>query len=85
MPNPKKGGREIKLKPKYAWADVGSHGGIFEFFSGPVADRYPGLLHIFRRRGPGLVRVKIEIAKRASRGVDGGIPNASCREVPSLI
>jgi len=30
-----------------AFADVGSHGGIFEFQSGPVADRYPGLMQIY--------------------------------------
>lgn len=36
----------MKKKIK-AWADVGTHGGIFAFRSGVIGDRYPGLMHIY--------------------------------------
>jgi hypothetical protein len=52
-----------------AWADVGSHGGIFFFESGLVGDRYPGLLHIFKDKvTPDLIEVEIRQVKKA-RGV----------------
>lgn len=45
-----------------AWAWVGSHGLIFEFCAGPVADRYPHLMHIFSEQvSPDLVPVEIHI------------------------
>ena len=50
------------MKKIKAWADVGSHGGIFVFSSGPVADRYPGLLHIYETQvTKDLVPVEIKI------------------------
>ncbi len=49
-----------RVKSMTAWADVGSHGGIFEFAVGPVGDRYPYLLHIFSKPlDPHLVKVRI--------------------------
>ncbi len=33
-----------------AYADIGSHNGIFMFDMGPVGDRYPTLLHIYKKR-----------------------------------
>lgn len=42
-----------------AWADIGSHGHIFAFQAGPVADRYPGLLAVFEKPLKGLVPVTI--------------------------
>lgn len=47
-----KGEGKVKKKTKTikAWADVGSHGNIFFFLSGPVGDKYPGLLHIYQKR-----------------------------------
>ena len=33
-----------------AYADIGSHGGIFYFDMGPVANRYPQLMHIYRKK-----------------------------------
>lgn len=48
------------VKRMIAFADVGSHGGIFKFESGPVGNAYPGLLQIYERRvTPDLVRVEI--------------------------
>ena len=41
---------KIKTKKIKAWADVGSHGGIFVFEVGPVAQEYPSLLHIYKRK-----------------------------------
>lgn len=35
------------MKVHAAWADVGSHGGVFEFWDGPVGKKYPRLMHIF--------------------------------------
>ena len=53
-----------KVKRIRAWADVGSHGGVFEFLSGPVAISYPSLLHIFAEKvSPDLVEVIISQAK----------------------
>ena len=39
----------MKKKIK-AWADIGSHGGIFVFEGGVVAERYPTLMHIFHKK-----------------------------------
>jgi len=51
-----------------AYADVGSHGFIFEFVAGPVAERYPTLLQIYREKiTPDLVPVEIRIAREAQR------------------
>ncbi len=52
------------MKSKYktirAYADIGSHNGIFIFEAGPVAERYPNLLHIFSKKdGQDLRPVKI--------------------------
>lgn len=47
---------EVLSKPKdksnivTAWAEVGSHGGIFEFTGGLVAERYPSLMHIYSQK-----------------------------------
>jgi hypothetical protein len=35
-------------KTMKAWADVGSHSGIFYFDGGDIADRYPTLLMIYK-------------------------------------
>ena len=39
-----------KKRTVKAWADIGSHEGIFEFVGGPVAVHYPYLLHIYSRK-----------------------------------
>lgn len=39
------GVRHIKV-----YVSVGSHGGIFEFLVGPVAKRYPHLLHVYAKQ-----------------------------------
>ena len=39
-----------KVKKHKAWADVGSHGGIFVFTAGPIADKYPWLMHIYDKK-----------------------------------
>ena len=50
----------VKVKKHIGYADVGSHGGIFYFQHGPVGDRYPGLLHIYKTQlTPDLVPVYI--------------------------
>lgn len=42
------------------YADIGSHEKIFEFSAGPVADKYPHLLHIYSEKvTPDLKEVKI--------------------------
>ena len=52
--------RKKRVKTHIGYAEVGSHGGIFMFDGGSIADRYPSLLHIYRRRvAPGLVKVRI--------------------------
>lgn len=52
--------KEIKLKKVKAWADIGSHGGIFEFIGGAFGSRYPHLMHVFSERvSPDLVEVTI--------------------------
>lgn len=43
-----------------AYADIGSHGGIFEFISGPVAMSYPHLMHIYSEKiSSNLIEIKI--------------------------
>ena len=37
------------------WIDVGSHGKVFYFSIGPVADRYPDLMQIYLTKKPGLI------------------------------
>jgi len=39
-----------KEKRIRAYADIGSHGGIFMFEVGPVGDKYPKLLHIYKEK-----------------------------------
>lgn len=39
--------KEIRMR---AYADVGSHGGIFMFYGGYLGERYPTLLHIYKRK-----------------------------------
>lgn len=39
-----------KCKKLEAWASVGSHGGVYVFMCGPVADRYPELLHVYKTK-----------------------------------
>lgn len=46
---PKKKATHVIRRVK-AWADVGSHGHIFAFESGPVASHYPRLLHVYARK-----------------------------------
>lgn len=49
-----------RVKTHKAWADVGSHGGIYVFEIGPVADRYPSLMHVHEKQvTPDLVPVTI--------------------------
>lgn len=49
-----------RVRKVRAWADVGSHGGIFMFEVGLVADRYPKLLHIYHEKvSPNLIPVTI--------------------------
>ena len=40
----------MKKKTIRAYADIGSHNGIFMFEGGLVAERYPTLLHIYRKK-----------------------------------
>lgn len=49
-----------KIKRIRAYADIGSHNGIFEFCAGPVAERYPKLMHVYSKKSPGLKPVIIE-------------------------
>jgi len=39
-----------KTKRMRAYAEIGSHGGIFMFDAGFVAERYPTLLHIYKKK-----------------------------------
>lgn len=49
-----------KVRTIKAWADVGSHGHIYHFIAGPVAERYPKLMHVFSEKvSPHLKRVTI--------------------------
>lgn len=57
-----------EIKEINAWADVGSHGGIYEFTGGPVADRYPHLLHIYSEKmSANMVPVRIVPIKSKSK------------------
>jgi hypothetical protein len=42
--------KNYKVKRVRAYADIGSHNGIFMFETGPVGDKYPTLLHIYHKR-----------------------------------
>lgn len=59
-----KGKRKRTLK---GWADLGSHGRVFEFIGGPVGERYPNLLQIYSKKSPGLVPVTITYAWEPSK------------------
>ena len=39
--------KEIRMR---GYADIGSHGHIFMFAGGEIADKYPTLLHIYRKK-----------------------------------
>ena len=39
-----------KEKRMRVWIDIGSHGGVFMFLGGGIAEQYPTLLHIHRRK-----------------------------------
>ena len=39
-----------KEKRTRVYVDIGSHGGVFMFESGPVGNLYPTLLHVYRRK-----------------------------------
>lgn len=57
-----------KMKSTIAYADVGSNGGIFMFWSGPIYDKHPTLLHIYADRlSPDLVPVLITPLKAKSQ------------------
>lgn len=44
-----------KKRKHTCWVDVGSHGLPFVFDMGPVADRYPQLLHVYNVPGDGRI------------------------------
>ena len=47
-----------------AWADIGSHNKIFMFELGPVASKYPTLLHVYKNKiTPDLVPVTISYGR----------------------
>lgn len=49
-----------KTRVVRAWAEIGTHGHIFAFTKiGPVASRYPNMMHIYSKKKPGLVPVTI--------------------------
>jgi len=51
-----------------AYADVGSHGGIFYFEMGNIAERYPTLMQIYRKKiCKGLTPVKITYETRRAK------------------
>lgn len=50
-----------------AWVEVGSHGGIFRFAAGPVAARYPNLMHVYTEPAPDRIAVTITEDKRPTR------------------
>jgi hypothetical protein len=61
MPNARRGKGKRKFRKVRAWADMGSHGGIFIFHSGPAALLgYRTLMHIYNEPvTPDLVPVTI--------------------------
>lgn len=49
------------VKRVRCWVNVGSHGGIFHFWAGPVAERYPYLMHVYHKKvAPHLKQAVIE-------------------------
>lgn len=49
-----------RIKRVRAYAEIGSHGGIFMFDLGPTARNYPTLLHVYRKKvAPYLIPVTI--------------------------
>ena len=51
---------KTKTIKKKCFVDVGSHGHIFEFSCGPVAERYPTLLNVYNAQiTPDLVEAEI--------------------------
>lgn len=58
-----------RVRPMTAWADVGSHGGIFYHEAGPVARLYPTIMNIYKDKiSEGLVEVRItEVCWRRKR------------------
>ncbi len=44
------------------FVSVGSHGLVFVFGAGPVAARYPGLMHVFYTKHPGLIPATLTYA-----------------------
>lgn len=39
-----------KEKRMRVYADIGSHGGVFEFIGGEIANKYPTLLRVYRKK-----------------------------------
>lgn len=56
-----------KTRKVKVFVDVGSHGGVFVFAVGPVAARYPGLMHIYDRKAPGLLPATLTYAVRKTK------------------
>jgi len=54
-----------RVKPTVAYAEVGSHGGIFTFCAGPVYELYGDVMQIYAKSRPGLVPVKITALRLA--------------------
>lgn len=52
MPKPTKprGKGVKKIRKIKVWVDVGSHGYVYSFGIGPVANRYPNLMHVFDQK-----------------------------------
>lgn len=51
FPIPHEHDRDTKKKVVKAWADIGSHGGIFAFGGGgECARRYQGMMHIYETK-----------------------------------
>lgn len=42
--------KKKKTKRVRAYADIGSHGGIFYFDLGVIAEKYPYLMHIYHKK-----------------------------------
>lgn len=64
--------RKVKhVRTMKAWADVGSHGGIFMFDCGAIADRYPNLLQVYAKQvTPDLVPVTIAPVPTGNKRLD---------------
>jgi hypothetical protein len=39
--------RELRMR---VYVDIGSHGKVFKFVGGNIADRYPELLHVYHKK-----------------------------------